>query len=56
MGDMEPEKAMHCKQKRLPMKGLGLVSQPQNLRSTVCPGNKICGGKDGTKIKGMVNQ
>ena len=52
MVDREPEPAISCNQARLPVEGLG---HHQNYIPTTCPACKMCQGKGGTEIVGVVN-
>lgn len=52
---MEPKIATSNGQKRLPMEGQ-IPAQLQNPRPTIPPANKMCRGKHGAEIEGMVNQ
>ena len=52
MVDREPEPATSCNQARLLVEGLG---HHQNYIPTTCPACKMCQGKGGTEIVGVVN-
>ena len=49
---LKPEHAISCNQARLSVERLGHQTQPQILRSTICPAYKCAGVKDEAEFEG----